>query len=248
MKQNQIIAITNGKKSQAEKELTLIHHSLKKVDLLSGIDRTYRPINDEGAQRPPEKKIVQTTVRKSIEKVSNVMENLINLVSMMDKGNCEAKADIVVDDEIIAEGVPATHLIYLEKRINEEIATFVNHLPTLDSAEEWSWNSNIGCYSSEPKESTSTAKTLKHKVLYEATKEHPAQISEYTIDEIVGYWKTILLSGNIGADDKEKMLVKVRKLADAIKIAREQANMTEVSKSDVGTKVIDYLFGDYLTK
>lgn len=247
MRQNQIIAITNGKKSQAEKELTRIHHDLKKKDLLGGIDRTYSPVDEAGARRPSEKKIVQTTVRKSVVEVSTMMGDLINLVSRMDMGNCEAFGTIKVGDTIIAEKVPATQLIYLEKRV-QDMADFIVALPVLDAAEAWQWNPNTGCYTSEPRENTSTAKVLNHKVLVEPTKEHPAQVSEYTIDEIVGYWKTVMLSGNMAADDKEAMLNRVRKLADAVKTAREEANMVEVPESTLGDQVTHYLFGPFLNE
>jgi len=245
MKQNQIIAITNGKKSQVEKELSKIHQGLKKSDLLQGLDRTYSPVDEDGIRRPAEKKIIQTTVRRSVVAVSTIMGDLINLVSRMDLGNCEAFADIVIGEITVAKKVPATHLIYLEKRI-QDMTDFIVALPTLDAAEKWDWNSNVGCYTAEARETTSTAKIPQHKIVAEATKEHKAQVVEYTLDEIVGYWKTIMLSGNIAADDKAAMVNRVRMLTDAIKIAREEANMVEVPESSIGDEITKYLFGPYL--
>lgn len=242
MKLNQVIAITNGKKSQVEKTFTKIYQKLGKKELFLGVDRTYRPKHDDGDVRPPEKKIVQETVANAISEVRDINADMLNLVATMDIGNTQAKADIIVDGTTIAQDVPATHLIFLEKQV-EKFITFLSSLPTLDAAEEWKWNDNVGCYSSEPRETASTAKVLKHKVLYEATKEHPAQVETFTVDEIVGYWTNLSLSGNIKADDKAELLRKARNLSDAIKKAREEANMVEVSESDIGTKITDYLFG-----
>jgi len=243
MKQNQVIAITNGKKSQTEKVITKIYQDLGKSELFNGIDRTYRPIDDEGTQKPPEKKLVQRTVQKEIAEFAEPMKDMINFVATMDKGNCIAKADIKIKGDVIAVGVPATHLIFLDKQL-EKIKTFVSALPVLDAAEEWKYNSNTGCYTSEPRETTSTAKVIKNNVMYEATKEHPAQVQPYSIDEIVGYWKTIILSGNIAVDDKVNLVKKVQALQDAVKVALEEANNTEITVDNTGDLIINYLFED----
>ena len=42
-KLNQIIAISAGKKSAAQKAITEAHHSLQKTAQLEGISRTYKP-------------------------------------------------------------------------------------------------------------------------------------------------------------------------------------------------------------
>ncbi|MHA1342368.1 MAG: DUF7873 family protein [Promethearchaeota archaeon] len=243
MKQNQVIAIVKGKKSQAEKVTKKTYQQLEKNDLFSGIDRTYRPKSEEGDKRPPEKKIVQQTVQSSIADIKEVNEDMINLVAAMDIGNCDAKGNVIVNDITLLKDVPATHLIFLEKRV-EDFITLISKLPVLDAAEEWTWNPNIGCYSAAPRETSSTNKVLNHKIVAEVTKEHPAQVAQYTIDEIVGYWSTILLSGNISADDKKNLLKKARDLSDAIKIAREEANNAEIKTSDFGTKIMNYLFGE----
>jgi len=244
MKLNQVIALVKGKKSQSQETITKTYQLLeKKSDLFSGISKVYRPKNEEGDRRPPEKKIVQQTVPNVLNTIKESYKDMINMVATLDNGNCIAKADVIVDGKVLLKGVPATHLIFMEKQL-EDISTFISKLPILDIAEEWSWNPSAGYYTSEPRETSSTAKTIKFHVAYEATVQHPAQIKETTIDEIVGYWTTILMSGNIKADDKKELLVKVRKLSDAVKIAREEANSVEISESNFGTLVTDYLFSD----
>jgi len=243
VKLNQVIAITNGKKSQAQNALTKIYQTLDKKDLFSGVDRTYRAKNEDGDQKPPEKKIVQTTVIKAIKGAVEACSDMINFVATLDIGNCSAKADIKIDGKVLAKDVPATHLIFLEKQVLNMI-NFIAKFPILDAAEEWSWNPSTGCYTSEVRKSSSTAKVLGHKVIYEATKEHIAQVETFTIDEIVGEWSTILLSGNISADAKEKLHKKAVILSDAIKTAREEANMVQATESDIGNSIMNYLFGD----
>ena len=243
LKQNQVIAIVKGVKSQAEKVTKKVYQKLEKSDLFSGIDRTYRSKNEEGDKRPPEKKIVQQTVQNCIVEIKEVNRDMINLVATMDIGNRSTVADIIIDGKVLLQEIPATHLIFLEKRM-EDFITFISKLPVLDVAEEWEWNENVSCYTSKPRESSSTGKVLQHKILVEATEHHPAQVEKYSVDEIVGYWTTILSSGNIKGDDKKSLLDKARLLSESIKIAREEANMEEVQQAKVGTVIMDYLFGE----
>jgi hypothetical protein len=42
--------------------------------------------------------------------------------------------------------------------------------------------------------------------------------------------------------EKEKLLKKVEEMKTAVKLAREEANSIEVTKSDVGDKVLGYIF------
>lgn len=244
MKLNQVIAIVKGKKSQSQEIVTKLYQTLeKKSELFSGISRIYRPKNEDGDKRPPEKKIVQQTVPNILETIKESYADMINMVATLDIGNCIAKADVVIDGKVILKDVPATHLICLEKQVGD-ISTFISKLPILDIAEEWKWNSSVGYYTSEPRETTSSAKVVKFITAYEATEHHPAQIKESTMDEIVGYWTTTLMSGNIKADDKKELLNKIRKFSDAVKIAREEANSVDVKESNFGTLITEYLFSD----
>ena len=50
------------------------------------------------------------------------------------------------------------------------------------------------------------------------------------------------MSGRIPADEKNNYLEKARKLSEAIKIAREKANSIDVEESDIGSKVVEFIF------
>ncbi len=76
-KLNQIIAVCNGKKSRATKELTEVHKELQKSDLLNGISRTYQPSEENGEQLPPESKNVQVKVTDKIRQIREVLIVLI---------------------------------------------------------------------------------------------------------------------------------------------------------------------------
>jgi hypothetical protein len=241
-KLNQIIAITAGKKSQAHKTITEAYQNLQKTGQLEGISRTYKPKDDEGEQQPPEKKLVQLKVRDAIQSVVVALTELFDVVTTQDHANCLARANVAVDGVTVLKDVPVTTLLFLEKQL-VDIHTFVEKLPTLDPGEAWSYNPDVDHYASESYQTTKTKKVMKNHVKAEATKEHPAQVETYTEDVIVGYWTTVKFSGAIPAKEKNEMLDRVRKLQEAVKSAREEANGREVESKKIGSAVLQFIFG-----
>jgi hypothetical protein len=239
---NQIIAITAGKKAQAHKTLTEAYQTLQKAALLEGVSRTYRPRDEEGEQLPPEKKTVQVKVYQAVRGVADGLAELFDVVATQDYANCQARSDVVVDGTTLAKGVPVTHLLFLEKQL-VDIHTFVEKLPTLDPGESWQYNEDADCYASEPYQTTKTRKVMKNHVKAEATKEHPAQVETYTEDVVVGYWTTVKFCGAVPAREKNEMLQRVRKLQEAVKSAREEANGLAVEVKKVGGPLLQYVFG-----
>lgn len=241
-KLNQIIAVSAGKKSQAHKTITEAYQNLQKNTLLEGISRTYKPRDDEGEPLPPEKKLVQLKVKEVLRTVAASLTELFDVVATQDHANCLAKANVTVDGTILLRDIPVTTLLFLEKQL-ADIHTFVEKLPTLDPGEAWSYSPDVDHFTSEPYQTTKTKKVLKNHVKAEATKEHPAQVETYTEDVIVGWWTTAKFSGAVPAKDRNEMLERVRKLQEAVKCAREEANGAEVELKKIGGTVFQYLFG-----
>ena len=246
MKLNQVIAISNGEKSTKQKVLSKVYQDLSKIPLFNGITKVYKPLEDDvtGSNLiPNETHPVQATVQSSIEEAFKVMEKMFNIVATQDVANCEAKADISVNNKIILEEVPVTHLLFLEKQLID-LRTFVESLPVLDPAESWEFDKASGQYRSEPTKTVRSKKVMKNHVKAEATEKHPAQVEVYNEDVPVGTWTTTKFSGCIEKVEKNKMLNYIEDLDKAVKLAREEANSIEVQKSDFGTKILDYIFGD----
>lgn len=237
---NQIIAVCGGKKTATQKALTELYHKLQKPDLMSGIARTYRPKDEEGDQLPPERKQVQFKVGDALSLAAKAWTELFDVVATQDQANCDAKADVVCEGLILG-GVPVTHLLFLEKQL-VDIHAFVEKIPTLDPGEEWVLNESAGCYATVPADTVRTKKVPRAFVKAEATDKHPAQVDVFSEDVMVGYWTTIKLSGAIPESHKSIMLERVRKLQDAVKAAREQANSVPVSNVTEGAKIFEYLF------
>lgn len=241
-KLNQIIAVANGKKTQCQKAVTEVYHKLQKAALLTGIARTYRPKEDDGDRLPAESKHVQYRVGDAVAEATAAWADLFDVLATQEFANCDARSDVVVDGKTIAAAVPVTYLLFLEKQL-VDIGTLVEKLPTLDPGEQWEFSDAQNCWATKPSETTRTKKIPRNHVLAEATKEHPAQVQVYNEDVLAGYWTTINFSGAIPEREKAGMLAKVRKLQEALKFAREQANAIDVTTQKVGQPIFAYLFG-----
>lgn len=241
-KLNQIVAVVQGKKSETKKALTEVFRKLSADNLFNGLSRVYTPLDDEGEQLPNEGQNIQYDVSTALKDVENVLSDMLNVVATQDVNNCKTLVDVKVDDKVVIEKVPVTYLMFLEKQI-QDLETFVTALPVLDANVKWEWDHNKGHFVSEESKSVKTKKVLQHKVLYEATENHPAQIETWNEDVNIGTWTNTKFSGACPLPVKKKYIEKVRKLKDAIKFAREEANSMEVEKKEVSKGIFEYLFG-----
>ncbi len=238
---NQIIAVEKGVKSRSFQELTEAHHALQKPTLLSGIARTYRPRDEEGEALPPESTKVQIKAEDIVRQTGEIMSRLFDVTATKDWANCLARADVVLDGQVLLAQVPITYLLFLEKQL-VDIHTFIRKLPVLDAAETWAFDSSADCWATEPVQTLRTRKVPRNHVKAEATDKHPAQVEVYYEDVTVGYWRTVKFSGALPAQRINDMLQRVERLQEAIKFAREEANNVEVTDQKIGDKVFGYLF------
>lgn len=239
-KLNQIIAVEKGIKARIYSELTEVHKVCQKPDLFNGFQKTYIKKDDDGEDYPPESKKVQLNAASLLGDMSSKLTDLFDVTATKDYANCAAKANVVIDDVVILTQVPATHLLFLEKQLND-LRTFIEKLPVLDEAEDWEFDNTSGVYKTKVVKTHRSKKIQRAIVLYDATVEHPAQTQLISEDVTVGYWDTVKRSGAIAATNQAVMLAKVDALQKAVKFAREQANDVEAPNQSVGRAVFDYL-------
>lgn len=239
---NQIIAVANGKKTQLEKSLTSVYQKIQKPDLFAGISRTYKPLDEDGEKQPSETKLPQYTVTEALNDAKAAISELIDTVATQDNANTEAKSDVVVDEKVILKDVPVTHLLFLEKQL-VDLNTFVSKLPTLDPAERWTFDPNINYSVTSPTQTNRTVKKYRNHVKVEATDKHPAQVDVYTEDQKVGEWTTVKFSGCLDSKTQKEFLNNIKKLSEAVKFARENANSMEVTKVKYADDIMSFVFG-----
>lgn len=241
---HQIIPLVQMKKSRAEKALTQRHHGWNSTKLM-GLTRAYEPYDQDDQDRlSPEYKDVELSVRDVIRDVVEVMVPYWDIVADQGASNQVAKADIVLGDgaEPILRDVPVEALLFLERQL-VNLYTFASELPVLPGDRRWEYDANRGCFVSDTVESQRSKKVQQPIVRYDATAEHPAQTEIITKDVAVGRFTAQLFSGAIPADQKKRILQRIATLQDAVKLARERANATEVVECKIGKVLLDYVFG-----
>jgi hypothetical protein len=238
----QIVAIVGGVKTRTEQALTRAYHQIQKPQPFSGIARTYRPRDDEGEQLSPESTQVQVRVDDLVADVSAAIGRMLDVVATQDWANTTARADLIVDGQVLLENVPVTYLMWLEKQVIQ-LRTFIAKLPVLDVAEDWTYDEDAQAYATAPTESTRTKKVPRNHVISAATERHPAQVTVWHEDIVAGYWKTIRFSGALPGARVFELSGRVDRLLDAVRFARERANLTPVTDIAAGDPILTYIFG-----
>lgn len=238
---HQIIALEKGARAAGESALTKGYHALQRAPQMNGIERTYRPVTEGGEQLPPESTRIQVRVDSIVTEVQEGLERLFDLVLTKDATNQQAKADIVVDGAVLVADVPVSTLLWLEKKL-VDLNTFIGKIPTLDPAEQWSYEPAVDAYATPVTETARTKKIPRNHVKAEATDRHPAQVEMYYEDILAGYWSTRKFSGAYTSQEVAGLKARVRRLADAVKVARETANSSTAVERTMGESILDFLF------
>jgi hypothetical protein len=216
---------------------------MKKPDHFMGQTRTMKYFDESRQQEnETETKELVTTVD---DKMGHTLKSVIRLYDALlqkEEANQRAKADLIVDGKTIAKDLPATFLLGMETRL-KMLRDVIIHIPTLSPGIKWSaaTGDEEGVFTSPTIFSKRTEKTVRHKVLYEATKEHPAQIEKWNEDVPVATIETTQKSGMLTPRRKADILDRLDRLLRAVKKARQRANTVEVSDVHVGKLMIDYL-------
>ena len=188
---------------------------------------------------------LQTTVGEELKWISKFFVKAMDVATQIDAANQKASASITLDDgRTIASDVPVTTLLELEKRLTTLQELFAK-IPTLDPTQAFEIDPTFrkpGVYKSREVIKPKTAKIDKALVLYEATKEHPAQVKEKTYDVEIGQTRTIEWSGMITPAEKAGIHARVDEMIRAVKKARAVANAVEVDQTrKIGAAIMDYL-------
>ena len=244
MRLNQLLAILSGIQAKGMQALTESYHDGQHATQLDGFRRKYTPDNDDGEAFPDETKVLQTRMREVIKGARDDIAKMVQCAAQRDAANVSAKADVVVDGEVLLENVPATQLLWLEKQLLTHLKTFASKLPVVPSTETWHWDDNTGCFVSEPVQTIKSKKNPKVITKAPATEQHPAQAELIYEDCRVGLWTATKFSGALSRQEVQGIQDRVQKLLEAVVVARERANSVEVpTLPDYGTKVLGFIFG-----
>ena len=240
---HQVIAVEKGAKARLMSTITEIYQANQKPDDFNGFVKKYTPIDEEGEKFHDEnkQKLVKNNYIASIKKAKKAFSELFDSTAMRDFANCNAKADVIVDGQVLIRQAPCTYLLFLEKKL-VDIQTMVTAIPTLNPEFEWSKDPNSNLFRSEPITTVKTKKVAKVITLAPATDKHPAQAQVAQEDVTAGHWSTTNLSGAMPVTEKEEILERLEKIIKEVKCAREKANTVVAEDIKVGDAILAYIF------
>lgn len=241
-KLNQVLAVEKAVKVRTYSATNEMHKALQTAALFQGFSKTYEPVNAEGLPRHPESQRVQKNAEEMFAEARKMLTELFDVTATKDWGNQQAKADLIVDGKVILKDVPATYFLFLDKQLSD-LRDMVTKATELDPAVDWQPDPNSGLFKSNVVQTQTTAKVQRALLMAPATDKHPAQTQLITEDQVIGHWFTTKQSGAMPAPRKKALLVRIQKLLDAVKVALEEANSTQVAHQKTGDAIFGYIFG-----
>lgn len=239
-KLNQIVALEKGLKERTQAAVTEIHRLLQKPPLFAGLSRTYQPKDDDGEKLPPESTLVQRTVKSELEAASKHLTHLFDVVATKEWGNMGAVADVKIGDYTMVSSAPVPYLLFLEKQL-VDWRTLVTKIPLLDPADTWAYDEGNDQWRTAPTETSRSKKMMRALVLAPATDKHPAQVQTYNEDVPVGIWSLTKFSGAVPMVVRDELVDRANEMIEAVRVAREEANGTEVIQRKVAKDIFDHL-------
>lgn len=245
-KLNQWLAVEQGRKTSLNAAIDTYYKQIQRTALYSGFERVYTPIDDP--ENPSvetlatESQRVQLSVETGLREAVKVMAKLWDVVYTKDVANTAATGSVVVDGVTLVEEVPVTHLLFLEKQLTD-LLTVLGKVPTLDPAYVWAYDAQADCWRwNEPVTTIRTQRRPQVLVKYAATDKHPAQVEVYQEDVPVGRWRKVEMSGAMSAGSVRELTSRARKLLEAVKFAREEANAMDITEMHIGETLLGYIF------
>lgn len=240
---NQLLAVERDVKTVADKALTGAYHDAQKGALFSGFSKTYQPLDADGELFPPESQVLQVRVNEQIKHMQAKVADLFDITQRKNAANCVAKATVELDGKPFIQDAPGSYLLWLEKKLID-MRTYASKLPRLPADEQWVWSPEQGCYIAPLARTVKTKKVQEIRVIVPATKEHPAQVAQFTDDKTIGHWSTLKYSGALPSTVVDGYMERIDVLIAAVKQARQKANSIEVPTVDpIGAKVLGFIFG-----
>jgi len=246
-KLHEVLAVESDLQGTAEKvRAEGINTFSKKANLFQGHDRVLKMFSDDRKMEEDgghESSPLNTTVDEKLSYIIESQVKYFDCLAQKEATNQTAKADLTIGDTVLVPGLPATLLLGLESRLKAVRSVF-EAIPTLDPSVNWIEDPSQGkgiWRNREPEVTKREEKVLKPVVLYEATKEHPAQVKEAVENKTVGLYRKERFSGMISPAKKSDYLGRIDVLIQAVKQARQRANNTQVVKTTVGDQLFKFI-------
>jgi hypothetical protein len=236
----QLLSVIGGSKVATDQRMEQLQHAAAQPGLFDGHDRTYQKRFDDGADLPAEPKKVRATAAEVLRVARQLLVRHWDLSLTVDAANALGKADVTVDGEVLLREVPVGHLLWLAKEV-ERVQKLVRALPVLDSARNWQDSALPDISKADPVGQAQREKTPYNWHRENGTDKFQEIVDVMFRDDVIGTWTVTQLSGALDPRRKEQLLERLGKLADALKMAREEANTAVAQDRAEGDVLFDYI-------
>lgn len=185
-----------------------------------------------------------STVINDLDDISVDIARYFDAVLQKESANQKATSDLVVGHQVLYSNVPATFLLGLEQKL-ARLRGMLEVAPVTSAGIEWVPDTSVAFKNvyktKDPQVAFKTKKVIKPFVLYEATKDHPAQVDKLSEEVNVGTYRTTGWSGCLTSADKAQILGRIDNLIVETKKARQRANEQDVIDHIGGSGLMDYI-------
>ncbi len=245
-KLHELLAVESNLENQANKVRSDLANTFEKKRHLFEEKRIlFKPSVEDLQEQVESQSTLQSTVEQELAWVAPHIVKALDASYQVAEANTKARADVILEDDeetILLKNLPATALLELEKRV-AEIHSLLNTAPTLDPAKGFSLDdSRPFVFKAKEHVKTRTRKTNRPIVLYDATKEHPAQTQLIQEDVPVGQifeqeWSSMLTPAR-----KSELINRAEILLRAVRKARSRANEVEIEKDKkIGNRLLQFI-------
>lgn len=245
-KLHELVAIQNDADGRVK---LMVAETIKVFDhqrhLFQGHTKITKAFDDSKSQELDETENVirTTTVPARLEYTFREIIVELNRSATIDRTNCTAKADLVVDGVVLVRDVPATTFLGLERRAKLWL-DMLKKVPTLPTGIAWELAPDQGADVFVTKHPTVKNKTKPVTSVIElspATKEHKAQVKEVVSDVAVASMTTTQYNGMVTPEYMAALCLRAEKLIEAAKTGRTRANEAEVEDLKMGEVITAWL-------
>lgn len=245
---HEILAVDQSLEGSAR---TLVQETSRTLDnkehLFKGhlkVHSLLREDDSETAKQADDSVEVTSTVSEVLEYMSAAVAKHYDVVLQKDSANCLAKADVLIDGEVLLKDIPATTLLGLESKL-KSLREVYNKIPTLAPGQKWivdNTSTKAGVYVTvNIEERFQTKSERDFKIIAEATENHKAQVAELTRTVNVGKFETTHYSGAMSPVDKAAIISRLDNVLHAVKTARMRANMVKVPQVSMGEVLMNFI-------
>lgn len=219
-------------------------------DRVTGLLTQYIPdVPDDQIEAASEKsstelKTVKSFVLQEMLVARGYAETAMNAVATKDATNMAAKADLIIGNDTLLEGVGISHLLWLEGYLNEWRG-YLAALPVHPATKDWTPDtSNPDLWKSAPETQPKTRKKTVALVLHPGTDKHPPQAVPNVEDVRIGRTEKTYHSGAITEERRRRLTDRCDALIVATRDAISRANQTTaVEVTGEGSAILGYIFG-----